>query len=663
MKMAPSTASAGDLHKDETFNKEERDFNTNSPNLEPPASTQPDITHSRTHSKSFSPSGKLRKRRSNKHQRSPLFLAHLTLDELSGTQGLARIGLVLGAFLDLKLPQLTPDIYHLLNTEGVPAQFFSFLTHPFEHPANKDSTVLTIAKRSYSLFSLLELNQTYVENLVETHIHLIMELIVKVVLAPPIPFVSEPTKPEDLRHNFYHIQAGVKHLLFKQPSWVRKWLLTTRLKSTEDGCPPLFGLLTHLHHPGVVPLISSVLFASVESVVSLATTLDGLAPFQFVETVWNRLWDTSAPFVPQLLELLLELVYEGGEIIESVQLLKFLGSSKYSSDVVSVLTSQCPIRCRGMVDWIVGLNERVIVPEGRVRALATLTMDILHSEITKVWSAIYFFGYDLHLKEKCSREEIWWNQTQLKLSFSFNHYHLNFISLVVNATKAAHLGEFGRQFQPQLIVLMLEWVINKQRCSIIHSLFLTMLDLLGSSLVDAPNPGSSLTCFYFLLFEYGILNKLDSSLWLNHDVDPDLSVTLNLGLLIIRAIYTGLKLRSNLNEGIGQLLSEVEINPELSFFHKDSRIIPFPLENFPSHLSFTISILSKQKSSLHSNSSPVNTVSPKNCVPLDLLTHEILSPLSDPPFIESHYTEDLLFSDAQLNGLGSPPTSPLSLSP
>lgn len=84
-----------------------------------------------------------------------------------------RVGLVLGEFLDLENPQLTSEIYALLNQPGVAACFFDFWLKPTTHPANIKLTVNQICKRSYNLVTLLSLPQPSIESLLEANLQLI----------------------------------------------------------------------------------------------------------------------------------------------------------------------------------------------------------------------------------------------------------------------------------------------------------------------------------------------------------------------------------------------------------------------------------------------------------------------------------------------------------
>ncbi|KAJ9076470.1 hypothetical protein DSO57_1025853 [Entomophthora muscae] len=222
-----------------------------------------------------------------------LYLAHIPMEELGDLLLCNRAGLILGAFLDLDKPQLTSEIYNLLVLPKMVKCFFDFWLESTSHPSNIGLSVMQICKRSFNLLTILSSPQAFSENLIDENIHQIMEQVSRYIMAPSKPYIAEPSQPTDVEQNFHHLKMGVELLLKKKPSDVRRWLLTTRHAQTQHQRPPVFGLLNHLHHPSVLPLLGGLLFDLVEGLASHTAALEAFALHGFFETIWNGVWKES----------------------------------------------------------------------------------------------------------------------------------------------------------------------------------------------------------------------------------------------------------------------------------------------------------------------------------------------------------------------------------
>ncbi|KAI0240215.1 hypothetical protein L0F63_000360 [Massospora cicadina] len=507
---------------------------------------------------------------------SHLYLAEVGMEALGDLFHEDRVGWILGEFLDLEDPQLTSEIYNLLRQPGVAACFFDFWLAPATHPANAGRSAAQICKRSFTLVTLLSLPQAFAENLLEENVHpILVGQISRLMLAPAKPYVAAPVQPADVGLNFHHIKLGLQVLLRRWPTAVRGWLLTTRHARDGRLRPPVFGLLKHLHHPAVLPLLGHLLFDRVGVYADHAAALEAVAAHHLVETIWEGIW---AEGKASWADLVLFLLGEGGAMPEAKGLFGYLGTSQYSEDLVDAFKLGSPARCQVLVAFIDGLRRRPFIPpnqpRGREWSLAQITYATVQQNLDCVCTAF------------------------TRLGAGFNASKVSFYGVLVESirrpTLDSALGELGCNFNPAVFSVGFEWLMWRGTCSILQCMFLTSVDALVGCLAKQPHPTSAIGGARYVILELKAASRIKRRWESGVALSDELRLTLYLCRLALHALYQSLRIRSDsVDRWVGELRVEVEASADFELIGSPpTREPPLAFDTLPDYLCFTRSVLS-----------------------------------------------------------------------
>lgn len=390
-------------------------------------------------------------------------------------------------------------------------------------------------------------------------------------MAPLKPYVPEPVQPADVEQNFHHLKMGLDLLLQKRPSDVRSWLLTTRHAKTACMRPPAFGLLNHLDHPSVLPLLGGLLFGSFEGLASHAAALEAAASHGFIESIWDGIWKESRG--EAWFDLLVFLLEEGGPMFEAGGLFRFLGSSEYSADIVKVFNQSSPTLCRFMVDFIDRLDAFSFILPNHDRPLSLITHDILQTNLDSICTAF--------------------------AALASTASQAKFLATLVRPIRAAcqhhDLSTHGCSFSPLLFKASFDLVFAKEKSSIIHCSFLSLVDSLVGCILNQPEPISAVQSATYLLLEMRAASKAMDGYNAKPPPDQALMLTLYLFRLALNALYLAIEDRSD--PVVTPLKLTIRASPDFNLVKSlpPPRDPPLHLENLPVYLSFTRGILTSSK--------------------------------------------------------------------
>lgn len=262
-------------------------------------------------------------------------------------------------------------------------------------------------------------------------------------------------------------------------------------------------------------------------------------------------------------------------MVEARGLLGYLGSSRYSEALVKVFELGTPSQCQLMIEFIDGLRNKPFIPPNQPRhpgwSLAQITYATLQKNLHCVCSAL------------------------VRLDVGFSAFKLSFYGILVESVRQASRGEPGCNLDPLLFRLGLKWTLLRSTCSILHQMFLTLVDVMVGCIANQPHPALAIECANCLISELKV-----GRAEVGRPTDPasseDLQLTLHLYQLTLRALYRTLCAR--LHSGDPWALDlKVKLEAQADFHLLERpplRNPPLELDTLPNYLFFTKAILAPE---------------------------------------------------------------------
>ncbi|KAJ9076469.1 hypothetical protein DSO57_1025852 [Entomophthora muscae] len=260
-------------------------------------------------------------------------------------------------------------------------------------------------------------------------------------------------------------------------------------------------------------------------------------------------------------------------MLEAGGLFRFLGSSEYSIDIVEVFKQGSPVLCRYMIEFIESIQLFPFTPPNQDNLLFQITHDILQRNLDCVSPAFAIVEY---------------SSTADQVKFL-----ATFIKPIRLASQDQTLAN-DCNFSPLLFKVTYDLIFVKEKCSILHCLFLTLVDSLVGAIANHPSPISAVQSASYLLLDLKAASRANDAYKATSQSDEDLKLTLYLLQLSLHAMYLGIKARTDPPEHIvTSLRLAIESGPDLDLIKNppQPRDPPLDLSHLPAHLSFTGAIL------------------------------------------------------------------------